>query len=59
MTINLPSKVRKAIYSVSILAMPTVAYLADQGTISAYVFGLVTVINSSVLLLARINVAED
>lgn len=51
-----PSKVRKVIYSVSLIAMPVLAYLAEQGSISSFVFGLAVVVNSAVLGLARINV---
>lgn len=56
--VKIPASLRKTIYSVSIVAMPIVAYLADQGTISTFAFGLATVVNSSVLLLARINVSD-
>lgn len=52
----LPAKVRKVVYSVSLVAMPVLAYLAEQGTISTFVFGLAVVVNSAVLGLARINV---
>lgn len=56
--VKIPTKLRKVIYSVSIVAMPVIAYLAEQGTISTFVFGLAVVVNSAVLGLARINVSQ-
>jgi len=57
--LNLPPKVRSALYSISVVAMPVVAYLADQGMITAFWAGLAVVINSGILLLARVNVSEQ
>lgn len=59
MLLEIPAKVRSALYSISILVMPILAYLHEEGVISTFVFGLAMVINSSVLLLARINVTPD
>lgn len=57
--LNLPPKVRSALYSISVVAMPVVAYLADQGKITAFWAGLAVVINSGILLLAKVNVSEQ
>ena len=57
--LNLPPKVRSALYSISVVAMPVVAYLADQGKITTFWAGLAVVINSGILLLARVNVSEQ
>ena len=57
--LNLPPKVRSALYSISVVAMPVVAYLADQGKITTFWAGLAVVINSGILLLAKVNVSEQ
>lgn len=57
--LNLPPKVRSALYSISVVAMPVVAYLADNGKITTFWAGLAVVINSGILLLARVNVSEQ
>lgn len=55
----LDSRVRSALYTVSALVTPVLAYLADQGTISSFVAGLWIVVNSAILGLARVNVTPD
>ncbi len=57
--LNLPPKVRSALYSISVVAMPVIAYLADHGKITTFWAGLAVVINSGILLLARVNVSEQ
>lgn len=59
MLVNLPPKVRSALYSISIVAMPIFAYLSEQGVITPFFAGLIVVINSSILLLARVNVTPE
>lgn len=59
MLVNIPSSVRSALYSISVVAMPVFAYLAEQEVITPFVAGLVVVINSGVLLLARVNVTPE
>ena len=59
MLVNLPPKVRSALYSISIVAMPIFAYLSEQRVITPFVAGLIVVINSGVLLLARVNVTPE
>ena len=59
MLVNLSPKVRSALYSISIVAMPIFAYLSEQGVITPFVAGSIVVINSGVLLLARVNVTPE
>lgn len=58
MLVNLPPRVRSALYSVSVVAMPIIAYLTEQEVINTFWAGLAVVVNSAVLLLARVNVSE-
>lgn len=58
MSVNLPANVRQLIYIVTMIASPTMAYLDQQGTISDFVFGLFSVVVSSVVALAAINVKD-
>lgn len=55
MNINLPSKVRKAIYIVSTVVSPVMVFLADNNTISKFQLGLYVVIMTGVTALAAIN----
>jgi len=55
----LHSNIRSALYIISAILTPTLAYLADQGTISMFIAGLWLVINSAILGLARANVTPD
>lgn len=59
MNINLPPKVRQAIYAVTIVASPVMTYLNQQGTVSDFTFGLFSVVVSAVATLAVINVTPD
>lgn len=59
MLLDIPAKVRSALYTISVIGMPVVAYLAEQEVISTFVAGLFVVINSGVLLLARVNVTPE
>ena len=44
MNLNLPPKARQAIYIVTAVASPTMAYLLSQGTITEFSFGLFSVV---------------
>lgn len=55
MQVNLPPKVRKAIYVVATVATPVLTYLNQQGTVSDFVFGLYAVVAGAVTALAAIN----
>ena len=57
MLVNLSPKVRSALYSISIVAMPIFAYLSEQGVITSFVAGLIGA--SGVLLLARVIVTPE
>ena len=56
--LELSPKLRSALYTISIVVMPVIAYLAEQETISTFVAGLFVVVNSAALLRARVNVSE-
>lgn len=58
MLLEIPTKVRSFLYTISVIGMPIIAYLAEQETISTFVAGLFVVVNSAILLLARVNVSE-
>jgi uncharacterized membrane protein YvlD (DUF360 family) len=53
----LPSKVRQAIYVVTAVASPVMAYLLTQGTITEFSFGLFSVVVTAVTTLAAVNVS--
>ena len=53
----LPAKVRQAIYVVTAVASPVMAYLLTQGTITEFSFGLFSVIVTAVASLAAVNVS--
>jgi len=55
----LDSKIRSALYVISAVVTPVLAYLAESGTVSTFVAGLWLVVNSAVLTLARVNVTPD
>ncbi len=57
MNLNLPPQVRQAIYVVTAVASPVMAYLLLQGTISDFVFGLFSVVVTAVTSLAAVNVS--
>ena len=59
MLLEIPAKVRSFLYTISVIGMPIVAYLAEQEVISTFVAGLFVVVNSGILLLARINVTPE
>lgn len=59
MKFNLPAKVRKAVYVVTAVASPTMAYLSQQGTITDFQFGLFSVIVTAVAGLAAANVKSS
>lgn len=54
----LPSKVRQAIYVVTAVASPVMAYLLTQGTITDFTFGLFSVVVTAVASLAAVNVSS-
>lgn len=51
-------KVRSALYIISAVLTPVLAYLAEQGTISTFVAGLWLVANTAILALANANVQD-
>lgn len=55
----LSANVRSALYIISAVLTPVLAYLAEQGTISTFIAGLWLVINSAILGLARVNITPD
>jgi len=59
MKVNLPAKARKAVYIFTAIASPTMAYLAQQGTVTDFQFGLFSVVVTAVAGLAAINVSEQ
>ena len=59
MKVKLPAKVRKAVYIFTAIASPTMAYLAQQGTVTDFQFGLFSVVVTAVAGLAAINVSEQ
>lgn len=59
MNINLPPKVRKAIYVLSTVATPVMGYLATQGVVSEFWFGLYAVVMTAVTGLAAVNTNTD
>jgi hypothetical protein len=59
MTINLPTKVRQAIYIVSGITSPLVAYLSVTGSISEPQVALYASIMTFVTGLAVVNVSDN
>lgn len=55
MQINLPSKVRKAVYIMTAVCSPVMAYLNTAGTVSDFWFGLYAVVMTAVATLAAVN----
>lgn len=45
MLLEIPTKVRSFLYTISVIGMPIIAYLAEQETISTFVAGLFVVVN--------------
>ena len=58
MDFNLPPKVRQALYILSAVATPVVAYLGTQNKIDAFYVGLYAVIATAVNGLAALNVSN-
>ena len=58
MNINLPPKLRQAIYVVTAIASPVMAYLNQSGTVSDFVFGLFADVVTAVAGLAAFNVTK-
>lgn len=58
MNLVLPPKVRQAIYIVTAVASPVMAYLNQSGTVSDFVFGLFAVVVTAVASLAAVNVSK-
>ena len=56
MQVSLPPKVRQAIYIITAVASPVMAYLNQAGTVSDFVFGLFAVVVTAVAGLAAYNV---
>jgi hypothetical protein len=59
MNINLPAKIRQAIYIVATIATPTMVYLNSQVIVNDFWLGLYSVIMSAVTVLAAVNVTSD
>lgn len=57
MNINLPANLRAAIYVITAIGSPVVAYLGQQEVIGTFWVGLWAVIVTAVASLARINVS--
>lgn len=55
----LPARLRSAIYLVTAVVTPVMAYLATQGVVSDFWIGLYTVFTSAVNALAYVNVTPD
>lgn len=58
MQVSLPPKVRQAIYIVTAVASPVMAYLNQAGTVSDFAFGLFAVVVTAVASLAAVNVTK-
>lgn len=56
MEVNLPPKVRQAIYIIATVASPVAFYLNQETVLSDFWFGLFAVVMSAVTALAAINV---
>lgn len=56
MQLNLPAKVRQAIYVVATVASPTMFYLNQQTVLDDFWFGLFSVVMGAVTALAALNV---
>jgi len=59
MQLNLPAKVRQAIYIVATVASPTMFYLNQQTVLDDFWFGLFSVVLGAVTALAALNVTPD
>jgi len=59
MNINLPSKVRAALYALIAVLSPLVTYLGTQGRLDEFYVGLFAVIVTAVSGLAFSNVTPD
>lgn len=57
--LNVPSKVRAALYVLLMLGAPVVAYLQTEGHIGTSEVALWTALTSAIALLARLNVTPD
>lgn len=55
MEINLPSKIRKAIYIIATIASPTIVYLNSQAVVGDFWLGLYTAVMGAVTALAAYN----
>lgn len=59
MTINLPARVRAALYAVIAVVSPVVAYLGTQDKLDEFWVGLFSVVVTAVSALAFSNVTPD
>lgn len=59
MNINLPAKVRQAIYIVATVASPVMYYLNQEAVLEDFWFGLFSVVMAAVTALAAVNVTPD
>lgn len=58
MTINLPPKIRQAIYIIATVSQPVMFYLLNENTVTTFQYGLFAVIMGAVTTLAALNVTE-
>lgn len=58
MELNLPPKVRQAIYVIGFIGSPLMGYLNEQGVITSFQLGLYTVIMGAAFALAALNVEK-
>jgi hypothetical protein len=58
MKVNLPTKIRKALYIVTAISTPVVYYLSQQGVVNDFWSGLYVVVVTAVSGLAALNTKE-
>ena len=56
MSINLPPKVRQAIYIIATVSQPVMFYLLNENTVTTFQYGLFAVIMGAITALAAVNV---
>jgi len=59
MDLNLPSELRKVIYTITAVGTPTMVYLNQQAVVNDFWLGLFSVVVGAVAILARVNVSEQ
>lgn len=56
MSVNLPPKVRQAIYIIATVSQPVMFYLLNENTVTTFQYGLFAVIMGAITALAAVNV---